>query len=59
MVPGDYFGETALLTGAARNATVAATTEVELYSLGKAEFQEVLRLSASFEDQLRKAIFGR
>jgi putative ABC transport system ATP-binding protein len=57
--PGDFFGEAALLTGAPRNATVVAIDEVELYSLGKAEFQEVLRLSASFEEELRKALFER
>jgi len=59
LVKGDFFGETALLTGEPRNATVVAKEELELYSLGKEEFQAVLHASATFEEELRKALFER
>jgi hypothetical protein len=32
---------------------------VEVYSLGNDDFQAVLRASASFEEELRKALFAR
>lgn len=40
--PGEFFGEMALLTGERRTATVTAATDVTLYVLDKAGFQEVL-----------------
>jgi putative ABC transport system ATP-binding protein len=56
---GDFFGEAALLTGAPRNATVAAKEDLEVYSLGNEDFQAVIRASATFEEELRKALFAR
>jgi putative ABC transport system ATP-binding protein len=56
---GDFFGEAALLTGEPRNATVIAKEDVQLYTLGKEEFQAVVAASASFEEELRKALFER
>jgi putative ABC transport system ATP-binding protein len=56
---GEVFGETALLTGEPRNATVVATEKLEVYSLGKGDFAAVVMASASFEDELRKVLFAR
>ncbi len=56
---GDFFGEAALLTGAPRNATVVAKEALEVYSLGNDDFQAVIRASATFEEELRKALFAR
>jgi putative ABC transport system ATP-binding protein len=56
---GSYFGEAALLTGAPRNATIVAREDVEVYTLGKEDFQAVIQASASFEEELRKALFAR
>ena len=56
---GDFFGEAALLTGAPRNATVQAKDGLEVYSLGNDDFQAVIRASATFQEELRKALFAR
>jgi len=40
--PGDFFGETALLYGRRRSATVEAAEEVELLRLGKEAFDRLL-----------------
>ena len=57
--PGNFFGEAALLTGAPRNATVVAKEDLAVYTLGKEQFQAVLQASASFEEEVRKALFER
>ena len=56
---GDFFGEAALLTGEPRNATVVAKEDVTVYALGSDEFQTAIDASASFEEELRKALFDR
>ena len=38
---GDYFGEMSLLTGEKRNATVIVTSKVLIFTLYKADFDEV------------------
>ena len=40
--PGEFFGEMALLTGERRTATVTADSDVSVYVLDKAGFQDVL-----------------
>jgi len=56
---GDIFGEMALLSGEPRSATVVAREEVEVYALGKADFQAALEASASFREELYKIYFQR
>lgn len=43
LVPGDYFGEAALLYGRRRSATVKADGEVEVLRLSKEDFDNLLR----------------
>jgi len=40
---GDFFGETSLLTGEPRNATLKALEDVECYRLDREAFQDILR----------------
>ncbi len=40
--PGDFFGELALLDPAPRNATVTATSELDVLVIGRTEFETVL-----------------
>lgn len=56
---GNFFGEAALMTGEPRNATVCATEDIELYTLGKGDFRAVVAASPPFEQQLREALFKR
>ena len=57
MGPGEFFGELALLKNAPRAASVKALGKVELFSLPKEKFDEVVHASTSFREQLKKAYF--
>jgi CRP-like cAMP-binding protein len=52
LVPGDFFGEIALLSGGARTATVTADTDVGLMIMSPAEFTIVL----DSEPQIMRAV---
>lgn len=56
---GGFFGETALVTGEPRNATVRARTDTEVYALGKDEFRAVMDGSATFAEEVRRVLFER
>ncbi len=62
---GEHFGESALLTGRRRNASVRATTPVDLMCLGRDEFNDLagawLKLSDSMQmlsEERNKALSG-
>jgi putative ABC transport system ATP-binding protein len=56
---GQFFGETALLTGAPRNATVVAREDVEAYTLDKPNFQAAIVASEPLRKELEKVLFQR
>jgi putative ABC transport system ATP-binding protein len=56
---GQYFGEAALLRDEPRNATVIARTQSVFYTLGKADFKNVLARSRSFVEELRNVLASR
>ena len=57
--PGDFFGESALIGGDPRNATVIARDDLETYVLGKSDFRAAIEASASFREQLYRIYFLR
>jgi putative ABC transport system ATP-binding protein len=57
--PSEFFGELSLITGEPRNATVVATSPLDAYVLGKADFRAAIEQSASFREQLRRVYFQR
>ena len=57
--PGAFFGELALLRDEPRAATVTALEPVEVLTLSKEIFMQVRKNIGTFEEQLRKATFGR
>lgn len=59
MGEGEFFGEIALLTGEKRSATIKAREDVELYALGKTDFDAAVAVSPTFGEQLRKVYFQR
>jgi putative ABC transport system ATP-binding protein len=56
---GQFFGETALLTGAPRNATVIAVQDGEFYTLDKLHFQAAIESSEPLRKELEKILFQR
>jgi putative ABC transport system ATP-binding protein len=56
---GQYFGEAALLRDEPRNATIIAHTNCVFYTLGKADFKDVLARSRTFVDELRSVLASR
>lgn len=56
---GQYFGEAALINDEPRNASVVARDNSVFYALGKDDFRAVLAKSATFEEELRQALFNR
>jgi ATP-binding cassette, subfamily B, bacterial HlyB/CyaB len=42
LIPGDFFGELALLTGAQRKATVVASEDAQLFRLSKDDFDQMI-----------------
>jgi NADH:ubiquinone reductase (H+-translocating) len=50
---GEYFGESALLTGRRRNATVQATTRVDLMCLGRDEFNNLAGAWLKFSESVQ------
>lgn len=56
---GLYFGEAALITDEPRNASIVASEKSIFYALGKDDFRAVLEKSATFEEELRQALFNR
>lgn len=55
---GDFFGETALLTGEPRNAHVDAITDVTVYALDAEAFQQAMSERASLDAEVRSSLFA-
>lgn len=51
---GDIFGEQALTTDEARNASVAAVEDVEVYALGKQDFKNAMAASDPFGLEVKR-----
>jgi putative ABC transport system ATP-binding protein len=56
---GQYFGEAALLRDEPRNATIVAREKCVFYTLGKADFKDVLARSKTFVEELRSVLASR
>jgi CRP-like cAMP-binding protein len=54
--PGDYFGESALVTEAPRNATVKTESETELYILYKEDFKNILMANPTIAASIKSHV---
>ncbi|QDU87704.1 Macrolide export ATP-binding/permease protein MacB [Pirellulimonas nuda] len=59
LTEGHYFGEAALIHEQPRNASVIALEPSVLYALDKDEFRRVIDQSATFDEEIRQALFNR
>ena len=59
LIPGQYFGEMALIRNQPRNATVRAVTNVRVAVLGKRNFLAMLSILPSTQDDILKTINER
>jgi putative ABC transport system ATP-binding protein len=55
---GDFFGDRALITGEPRNATVAALEPLEVYTIGREDFQRAREVSIPFIETVLD-VYGR
>ena len=58
LTEGDFFGETALITGDTRNAHVDAVTDTVTYSLNADTFKEVMSQRKSIDEEVRSTLFS-
>jgi putative ABC transport system ATP-binding protein len=56
--PGDFFGETALITGEPRNAHVDAKTDMTVLTLDADSFREAMAERATMEQEVRNSLFA-
>lgn len=56
---GDTFGEMALISDQPRTATVRTLTPTEVFSLGKADFVDLLKRSAPMQEASKKMVIER
>ncbi len=59
LIPGDFFGEMALLNPAPRNATVSARTDMRVMVLGPREMDMIVEREPSVAKQLLAAMAER
>jgi putative ABC transport system ATP-binding protein len=57
--PGDSFGDMALSTVVPRDAILRTTRSTMLYVLAKKDAENALKTSATFQEELQKALFER
>lgn len=56
---GEFFGEMALLTGEARSASVTARSDVDLYTLDKAGFQQIVVANPRLTEDISSILAAR
>jgi putative ABC transport system ATP-binding protein len=56
---GEFFGEAALMTAEPTDATIVADSNTELYVLSRPDFQAAIEATASFNEQILRALFQR
>ncbi len=59
LTAGAFFGELSLLTGAPRQETVVAVTDVECYRLGKEAFEELLKRRPELVNRVAEVLAER
>lgn len=59
LAKGDFFGERALIEDKPRSATVVADKSLELYVLGKEDFQDAIRDIPTLDTEIRRVCFNR
>ncbi len=55
---GDFFGEAALITGNPRNAHVDAVSDLTLFSLDAASFQQAMNSRKTLDQEVRSTLFS-
>jgi hypothetical protein len=59
LLPGNYFGEMGLMTGAPRTATVIATKDASCYQLDKAAFETILKNRPELAEEISHTLVSR